>query len=153
MCIISEAVNLLGNTSNGGNIAIKVDIAKAFNTLSWKFLLSILKAFGFDHVFCDWIHSILASAFLFISINGGHHYYFKCTRGVRLVDPLSPFLFCLAQDVLSRGISSLVQNGVLTLFKASSDTDIPSHIMYANDILLLRKAIINNIFALKHLFP
>ncbi|WJX46320.1 rhamnogalacturonan endolyase [Trifolium repens] len=70
LCIASEAANFLHNKSFGGNLALKIDIAKAFDTLDWNFLLKVLKSFGFNDVFCNWIHVILKSAFLSVSING-----------------------------------------------------------------------------------
>jgi hypothetical protein len=99
LCIASEAANLLHNKTFGGNLALKIYITKAFDTLEWSFLLKVLKSFGFNEVFCNWIHIILQSAYLSISINGKSHGYFNCTRGVRQGDPLSPLLFCLAEDV------------------------------------------------------
>jgi hypothetical protein len=119
LCIASEAANFLHNKSFGGNLALKIDIAKAFDTLDWNFLLKVLKTFGFNDIFCNWIHVILKSAFLSISINGKSHGYFNCTRGVRQGDPLSPLLFCLAEDVLSRSISKLVSQGSLQLIKGT----------------------------------
>jgi hypothetical protein len=62
---------------------------------------------------------ILKSATLSISINGKLHGYFCCKRGVRQGDPLSPLLFCIAEDVLSRNISKLVADGKLILSKGS----------------------------------
>jgi len=52
-CVIlaSEAINLLDKRQYGGNIALKVDIAKAFDTLDWNFLLEVLRKFGFDEIF------------------------------------------------------------------------------------------------------
>ncbi|XP_019459917.1 PREDICTED: uncharacterized protein LOC109359677 [Lupinus angustifolius] len=41
LCIASKAVNLLDHKVFGGNLAIKLDIKKAFDTWDWKFLLDI----------------------------------------------------------------------------------------------------------------
>lgn len=79
--------------SYGGNLAIKIDIRNAFDTLDWSFLLKMLKTFGFDQRFCNWIEAILASAKLSIYINGRPSGYFSCKRGVRQGDPLSPLFF------------------------------------------------------------
>jgi hypothetical protein len=35
LCIASEAANLFHNKSFGGNLALKIDITKAFDTLDW----------------------------------------------------------------------------------------------------------------------
>jgi hypothetical protein len=36
-----------------GNVTMKVDIKKAFDTLDWNFLLTVLHQFGFVAVFVD----------------------------------------------------------------------------------------------------
>jgi hypothetical protein len=42
ICLTSEAVNLLPKKAFGGNLALKIDISKAFDTLrSWDFLLNV----------------------------------------------------------------------------------------------------------------
>ena len=47
----------------------KVDIHKAFDTLSWKFLLLVLTSLVFHPLFVGWISTILCSAMLSIRIN------------------------------------------------------------------------------------
>jgi hypothetical protein len=103
-------------------------------------------------VFCNWIHTILQSAFLSISINGKSHGYFNCTRGVRQGDPLPPFLFCLAEDVLSRQISKLVSEGKINPIKGTRHVRVPSHSFYADDLMIFCKGNINGLRELKNLF-
>ena len=72
---------------------IKVDIKKAFDTLNWKFITSVLRSFGFSDTFTTWITTILDSARISIILNGSPVGFFSCGRGVRQGDPLSPFFF------------------------------------------------------------
>ncbi|XP_019433069.1 PREDICTED: uncharacterized protein LOC109339965 [Lupinus angustifolius] len=67
ICIASEAINLLEHKTFGGNLAIKLDITKAFDTIDWGFLLDTIKAFGFSETFIKWISTFLQS-FLLMSI-------------------------------------------------------------------------------------
>lgn len=71
--LTSDAINLLDSKAWCGNIALKVDITKAFDTLSWTFPLKVLHQFGFNTTFCQWINNIIHSACLSISINGVFH--------------------------------------------------------------------------------
>lgn len=136
----------------GGNLALKIDISKAFDTLNWNFLLKVLQSFGFNSTFCNWISSILHSAKMSVSINGTQKGYFSCNRGVRQGDPLSPILFCLAEKVLSRSIKLLVDQGKLDLIGAARGSCIPSHCFYADDLMVFCKRKISNLEALKQVF-
>ncbi|XP_058776647.1 uncharacterized protein LOC131650967 [Vicia villosa] len=151
ICVTSEAINLLPNRSKNGNLAIKVDISKAFDTLNWDFLLKVLKRFGFEEKFCNWISAILHSAVISVSVNGMQAGFFNCKSGVRQGDPLSPLLFCLAEDVLSRGISKLVEKKKVKLIKATRDSYVPSHVLFADDIMVFCKGDKGSITNQRHL--
>lgn len=71
---------------------------------------------------------------------------------MRLVDPLSPLLFCIAEEVLSRGILDLVAQGKLSQMQASRNNLVPSHCLYADDILIICKVNINNVKHIMELF-
>jgi hypothetical protein len=152
LCTASEVANLLHNKAHGGNVALKIDITKAFDILDWSFLLKVLKTFGFNATFCNWIQVILQSAFLSISINGRSHGYFNCSRGVRQGDPLSPLLFCLAEDVLSRSITKLVSDGKFNLIKGTRNLNVPSHCFYADDLMIYCRGNLAGLNALNDLF-
>ncbi|XP_058741658.1 uncharacterized protein LOC131614046 [Vicia villosa] len=143
--VASEAFNMLDSKSWCGNIAIKVGIRKAFDTLIWNFLMAVLQKFRFNQKFCLWIKSILHYAFISININVVLQGFFSCNNGVRQGDPLSPLLFCLAEEVLSRKILQLVDNNLLGNIVGPKKVMVPSYIMYADDVLIFCKVSISNI--------
>ncbi|CAJ2636364.1 unnamed protein product [Trifolium pratense] len=120
-------------------MAMKIDIKKSFDTLDWSFLLKVLQAFGFNHKFCSWISTILHSAKLSLLVNGKIVGFFGCSRGVRQGDPLSPLLFCIAEEVLSRHFSLLVDDNKLSCI-TSGRTILPSHSIFADDLMIFCKA-------------
>jgi len=71
---------------------------------------------------------------------------------VRQGDPLSPLLFCLAEEVLSRGINKLVQEGKVGLIKSYRNHFIPSHTLYVDDVMIFCKGKMSCIQALKQIF-
>jgi len=152
MILALEAINVIDKRNFGGNIAMKIYVSKAFDTLNWVFLIYVLHCFGFNQIFCNWIRNILHSARVSICVNGTKQGYFNCKRGVRQGDPLSPILFCIAEEVLSRGISKLVDEGKLELISASRNAKIPSHCFYADDLMVYCKGKIAGLEALKNLF-
>ncbi|XP_019435871.1 PREDICTED: uncharacterized protein LOC109342316 [Lupinus angustifolius] len=115
ICIASEAVNLLDHKTFGGNLAIKLDVRKAFGTIDWGFLLDILHAFVFDSKFIHWIKVILTSAKLSIVLR-----------------------------------MSLAE-GKLSAISGRRNISTPSHVMYADDIIIFCKGLKREILALNKL--
>jgi hypothetical protein len=87
-----------------------------------------------------------------VIVNGKSYGYFNCSRGVRQGDPLSPLLFCLAEDVLSRAITFLVNQEHLMQIKGTRNVIVPSHSFYADDLFIFCKGNLSGIKALKALF-
>ena len=141
-CIVgaSEGVNLLNKAFFGVNIALKIDIRKAFDTIDQNFLINVLEAFRFSLYFRDWILSLFSSARFSILINGQSQGYFSYSRGVRQGDPLSPLLFCLVEDFLSRCISSKTDQGAIIPMLQTRNNYFPTYFLYVDDVLLFGKA-------------
>lgn len=145
IAIVSEGVNCLNRSVNDQNLAFKVDIKKAFDTLRWEFVDEVLFYFGFPLIFRSWIKEIFSSARLSILVNGVPHGYFACTRGVRQVDSLSPLIFSIAKDALSWILQSAVDWGRLTPMVNKWSLSFPTHILYINDIFIFAKATSKNV--------
>jgi hypothetical protein len=52
------------------NVLLKVNIAPAFDSVAWSFLLEILQHLGFSSHWCDWISALLSSPNTKVLLNG-----------------------------------------------------------------------------------
>ncbi|XP_057808799.1 uncharacterized protein LOC131023270 [Salvia miltiorrhiza] len=132
-------------------MACKIDIRKAFDTMSWDFILQVLRLNGYHERFIRWISVIFSSARISILYNGQLSSYFACSCGVRQGDPLSPILFGIAEDVLSHLFLNCVQSRHLVPMDFSRSMHFPTHFLYADDILLFCKASIKNARKIKEI--
>jgi hypothetical protein len=70
-------------------ILLKLDFAKAFDTIDYAAMIKIMKQMGFDAKWLGWIETIYSSDKSSI-FNGVPGKTIFCKRGVRQGDPLSP---------------------------------------------------------------
>lgn len=127
-------------------LVLKLDFAKAFDTVSWDGLATILSARGFCDVWLSWMKKIQSTSRNAVLVNGCSGPWFTCRRGLRQGDPLSPYLFLLVADVLQ----VLIKNSGMVRHPILEDSACPI-LQYADDTLILARANIRDIMALKHL--
>eukprot|EP00253_Pinus_taeda_P009857 PITA_09857 len=96
--------------SRNPSMLLKLDLSKAFDSLSWVYIEKVLMAFGFAAPWVRWIMSLISSSFFSVLINGIPSSTFHPTRGIRQGDPLSPFLFVIMAEGLCRSIRSAQQS-------------------------------------------
>jgi hypothetical protein len=51
-------------------VILKLDFAKAFDTIEHQAILNILRSWGFDNRWIGWVHSIFSSGFSSVLLNG-----------------------------------------------------------------------------------
>ena len=64
-------------------MAIKMDLANAFDRLRHSFILLVLKKFGFPPIFINQVQSCIKSPWIAPLINGRPSEFFKASRGIR----------------------------------------------------------------------
>jgi hypothetical protein len=95
------------------SLFLKLDISKAFDSVSWSFLLEVLSHLGFGIPWCNLISSLLATSSTRIMLNGEPGQLIQHQRGLRQGDPLSPMLFILVMDVLNSLFVKAGEEGLL----------------------------------------
>nr|GEY85002.1 RNA-directed DNA polymerase, eukaryota [Tanacetum cinerariifolium] len=116
----------------------KVDFEKAFDSVRWDFLDSILRNFRFGLKWRGWIQGCLLSAMGSILVNGSPTAEFKFHKGLKQGDPLSPYLFILVMESLHFSFNNILNAG---LFKGIrfDDSLTLSHLFYADDAVFIGK--------------
>jgi hypothetical protein len=98
--MVRGAAKLL-HTRKKSLVLLKIDISKAFDSVSWPFLIKLLQFMGFPLRWTNWISVLLSTASSKVAINGQHSDRICHARGLRQGDPLSPLLFIIAMEVLN----------------------------------------------------
>eukprot|EP00253_Pinus_taeda_P029276 PITA_29276 len=95
------------------SMLLKIDLSKAFDSISWDYMQKILSAFGFANAWIRWIMNLISSSFFSILINGIPSSTFRPSRGLRQGYPLSPFLFIIMAEGLGRSLNSAIRSQAL----------------------------------------
>lgn len=126
-------------------VALKLDMYKAFDMMEWLFLFVLLAHLGFRPSFITALHAIFGSAASAILINGRRNCPFQITHSVRQGCPLSPLLFILVADVLSRRISKEITWENIVGLHLPEENLHEVHGMYTDDMNLILKGNLENI--------
>ncbi|KAM0921778.1 hypothetical protein ACQ4PT_006701 [Festuca glaucescens] len=142
--LVKNSAKLL-HTKKIPSLLLKVDVAKAFDSISWPFLLAVLSQRGFGPRWLRWIAMLLRSASTSVLVNGCAGSAFRHGRGLRQGDPISPLLFVIAMDVLSAMFRAAEHAGVLSDLSALGLRIRVS--LYADDVVVFAKAMATELAA------
>nr|XP_016444107.1 PREDICTED: uncharacterized protein LOC107769412 [Nicotiana tabacum] len=104
---VTDAVKGYGRRGISPRYMVKIDMQKAYDSIEWVFLEQVLSGLNFLEKFVKWIMSCISTVTYSIIINGSPTPPFTAKRGIRQGDLMSPFLFVLAMEYLTRLLRTL----------------------------------------------
>ncbi|GFR58218.1 reverse transcriptase-like protein [Elysia marginata] len=110
-----------------------IDFEKAFNSIEWSFIEKSLHFFNFGHDIAKWVKLFNTHIKSRIVVNNTVSDWFNITRSCRQGDPISPYLFLIAGEVLAHMIRQDVH---VRGYKVSEMEFKISHSQYADDTTL-----------------
>ena len=119
---------------------MKLDMHKAYDRVEWGFLRSIMTQLSFDVGWVELIMACVTSLRYQVRLNNSLSDYFAPTRGLRQGDPLSPYLFLFCAEGLTSLISFQENQGNLQGVKVCRTAPSISHLLFADDSLMLIQA-------------
>jgi hypothetical protein len=136
--LVQQSIKLF-HKLNIPSLFLKLDISKAFDTISWPFLFEVLSHVGFGLRWCKLVGNILSSASTRIILNGQLGDQIRHRRGLRQGDPLSPMPFVLTMDVLN---SLFCKAGELGLLPPLAQRNHGQRVsLYMDDVALFIKLV------------
>ncbi|XP_070011018.1 uncharacterized protein [Nicotiana sylvestris] len=133
--LTQELVHNIRKPNSGGNIILKLDMANAFDRVDWDYLSHVMRQMGFDEGWIGMIMRTLSNNWYSININGARHGWFKSSRGLKQGDPISPSLFAISAEFLSRLMDQLVLDNFIP-YSIYEGSPLLTHLSYADDTIL-----------------
>nr|GFA52616.1 RNA-directed DNA polymerase, eukaryota [Tanacetum cinerariifolium] len=118
------------------SMIFKVDFEKAYDSVRWDFIDTILKKFEFGDKWCNWIGSCLQSSRGSVLVNGSPTSEFQFFKGHKQGDPVSPFLFILVIESLHVSFQRVVDAGFFTGIMLDTSISV-THLFYADDFIFM----------------
>jgi hypothetical protein len=122
---------------------------KAYDRVEWCFLKDMMLRLGFDPSWVNLIMACISSVRYRIRFNSNETDMIIPTRGIRQGDPLSPYLFLICAEGLSNLIAHAENAGELVGVKVCREAPTVSHLLFADDSLILMESDGDNARCLK----
>lgn len=120
-------------------MVFKVEFDKAYDSISWDYLLRIMEFMGFHKKWLCWVKACLLSFRAFILINQIFPQEFSLQRGLHQGDPMASFLFITVMEGLHVAKEDAIIHRLFRGVSVGAENFIISYFFYADDVLFIRE--------------
>ena len=124
--------------------ALKIDLKKAYDSISWGCILDILSAMGTPATLLRCVKACITTPMFSICVNGELTGFFASKRGVHQGDPLSSFMFLIAMEAFSLSLSKAVLHPRFDFHPKCKQIKL-SHLCFADDLFLFAKGNVDSV--------
>jgi hypothetical protein len=135
------------NQKRQPRVLLKLDLTRAFDSISWSFLFEVLRRMGFGEHFLKWVSILMNSVNTRVLVNGVPGRRFVHVRGLRQGDPTSPMLCVAAMEVLTAAIKKAMESQLFS--RLARITELQRISVYADDVIIFCKPLSFELEAVK----
>ncbi|XP_074271645.1 uncharacterized protein LOC141595577 [Silene latifolia] len=136
--ICQDLIRLYKRKSCSPRMMMKLDMQKAYDSIEWSFVEEMLRALDFPELMVSLLMQCVTTPSYSIALNGEVFGFFKGQRGLRQGDQLSPLLFTLCLEYLSRILLTTQKMQNFRFHPLCKRIGL-THLCFADDLILFCK--------------
>ena len=118
---------------------MKINLRKAYDSVFWDFVVELMVLLKFPTIFIKWVMACISTPTYSLHLNGEDCDTFEGGRGLRQGDPLSPLLFVMVMEYLSRLFIKASKEKGFKTHPHCRNTNL-MHLIYVDDLIVFSAA-------------
>uniref|UniRef100_A0A803PY04 Reverse transcriptase domain-containing protein n=1 Tax=Cannabis sativa TaxID=3483 RepID=A0A803PY04_CANSA len=133
--ILQDLVKNYGRKNVSPRSAVKVNLSKAYDTVDWRLMEELLVGLNFPSRFVRWVMACLEGSTYSVVLNERLQRSFKEKKGLRQGDPLSPLIFVIIMDYLTKRLKLEATQNTFKYHPLCKNLNLVS-LYFADDLIL-----------------